>query len=57
MFLGTGNSFLAFRIHFEDYFSLGAATVGARGGWIIRLHYCDYRGGEFDPTVAAPKPK
>ena len=31
MFLGTGNSFLAFRIHSEDYLGLGAATVGARG--------------------------
>ena len=32
MFLGTGNSFLALRIHFEDYFGQGAATgEGARG--------------------------
>ena len=32
MFLGTGNSLLASRIHFDDYFGLGVATVGARGG-------------------------
>ena len=31
MFLGTGNSFLALRIHFEDYFGQGAVTGGARG--------------------------
>ena len=31
MFLGTGNSFLASRIHFEDYFCLRAETVGAVG--------------------------
>ena len=32
MYLGTQNSFLASRIHFEDYFGQGAATVEAGGG-------------------------
>ena len=32
MFLGTGNSFLALRIHFEHYFGQGAATGGGQGG-------------------------